>query len=109
MSKGWILPEIGDDWLRGLRNCYIIVAPHMCTAHEPAFWRGDGDGYTYHLVDCGLYTSADLTGQLGRYNDGCSSVAIPLTRTALKALGLKTTIDFTALKRFATVENVTSE
>jgi hypothetical protein len=96
-----MLPEIGNDWLFGLRGMYIILSPKHSTPDVPMFWQSGDCGYTEHLVDCGVYSKSQIEGQIWYYNDGHAAVAIPLTVTALRKIGLKITVDYTALGAFA--------
>jgi hypothetical protein len=96
-----MLPEIGNDWLFGLRGMYIILSPKHSTPEVPMFWQSGDCGYTEHLVNCGVYSKSQIEGQIWYYNDGHAAVAIPLTVTALRKIGLKITVDYTALGAFA--------
>ncbi len=99
-EKAYTLPQIGNDWLPGLQDCYIIYSVKRSTPDEPKFWTANGFGYTDYW-HCGTFTKQDITGNIWRYNDGLNAVAIPLTVTALTLLGFKISIDTGALDVFA--------
>lgn len=96
----YTLPEIGNDWLPGLQDCYIIYSIKRSTPDEPRFWTAGGYGYTDYW-HCGVFTKQEITGSIWRYNDGLNAVAVPLTVTALRLLGFKIFIVTEALNAFA--------
>lgn len=70
------------------------------------FWMANDCGYTEYLCQAGIYTQERVTTHIGRYNDGISTIAIPLTATALGELGLvfEFNISQETLERFLSVE-----
>lgn len=101
----WVLPEIGTDWLDGLQNCYILLAPHLSQKGKPVFHRRGMEGFCNNVVEAGVTTGVEMAGQIWKYNDGTNVVAIPLTVTALSILGLMpNNFDPANLGRFANHE-----
>ena len=103
-KNAYTLPEIGTDWLFGLRGMYIILSLKHSTPDTPMFWQSGDCGYTEHLVNCGVYSQSQILGQIWYYNDGTSTVAIPLTVTALRLIGLKISINFDNRDKFLNTE-----
>jgi hypothetical protein len=65
------------------------------------FWKALDSGYTEHILCAGLYTATQVLASPEYYNDGMCGVAVPLTGTAMRKLGIKVSIDIGALKAFA--------
>jgi hypothetical protein len=107
-KNAYTLPEIGTDWLFGLKGMYIILSLKHSTPDTPMFWQSGDCGYTEHLVNCGVYTKSQIIGQIWYYNDGVNTVAIPLTATALRIIGLKVSVDFTSTDKFLNQEAITT-
>lgn len=99
-QNAYTLPVVGDDWLPGLQDFYIIYSIKTSTQDKPRFWVDNGFGYTDYW-HCGVFHKEQVTGNIWLYNDGLNAVAIPLTVTALTLLGIKVSIDTGALDAFA--------
>jgi len=99
-SEVCTLPQIGNDWLPGLQDCYVIYSIKRSTPDEPKFWTSNALGYTDYW-HCGVFTKTAILGNIWRFNDGLNAVAIPLTVTALTLIGFKISIDTGALDAFA--------
>jgi hypothetical protein len=97
------LPDMGNDWLLPI-HMYVILSPQNSTADTPMFWGPNDCGYTEYILQAGLYTASQVLASPGYYNDGMCAVAIPLTKTAMRKLGFKITIDNGALSAFANRE-----
>lgn len=95
------LPEVGTDWLFGLRDMYIILSLKHSTKEVPMFWKSGDCGYTEYLVNCGIYSKSQIDGQIWYYNDGINAVAVPLTATAFRTLGFQIVIDLAHIDQFA--------
>ncbi len=99
-SNAYTLPEMGNDWLPGLQDCYVIYSIKRSTPDEPKFWTSNALGYTDYW-HCGVFTKTAILGNIWRFNDGLNAVAIPLTVTALTRIGFKISIEIGALDAFA--------
>jgi hypothetical protein len=101
-EAGYTLPTVGDDWLHGLQDCYVIYSIKRSTPTDPRFWTSSEHGYAT-IFDCGVFTKTQIIGNIWHYNDGLSTVAIPLTHTALSTLGFSFKIDDGALNAFCNI------
>lgn len=95
-----VLPELGEDWLKGYRNTYIILSLKHSTPEFSMFWAPGDCGYTCNLIEAGKYARGIIQRKPFYYNDGINSVAVPLTHTALDILGLGTVlVEYTLIER----------
>lgn len=99
-NSGYQLPTVGNDWLFGLRDMYVVLSLKHSKPDKPMFWMSGDVGYTEYFVNCGIYTKSQIQGQIWYYNDGINAVAVPLTATAFSKLGFKIVIDLAALDSF---------
>jgi hypothetical protein len=79
---------------------YIILSLKHSTKKKPVFWRADGSGYTECPFVAGHYTEEQVKEHSHYYNDGRSTIAIPLTDAAMYNIGFEVTIDFDAVDLF---------
>jgi hypothetical protein len=77
---------------------YIILSLKHGTPVEPCFWRPDNAGYTTIPWAAGLYTEEEVDSDPGYYNNGYSTIAVPLTDKALTAIGFKCSYSQDALE-----------
>lgn len=66
---------------------YIILSLKHGTSDKPVFWRANANGYTDYPFSAGRYTKEQIESNPDYYNNGLSSLAIPLTEEALHELG----------------------
>ncbi len=98
-----VLPEVGNDWLDGLRDHYIILSLKHSSLEVAMFWKADDSGYTGSLANAGKYARREVESALGYYNDGVNTIAIPCTQAAFETLGMFTVVvDFNMVKVFFT-------
>ena len=96
-----ILPEVGEDWLDGLVDRYIILSLKHSTPESSMFWKGNRLGYTCSLLNAGLYWKEEIMNEPTYYNDGLNALAIPCTQAALETLGIFTvTADYSMIRIF---------
>lgn len=99
------LPHLGDDWLPGLKDYYIILSLKHSSKEASMFWLPNDCGYTYCFLAAGKYRKQDVVRNLHYYNDGIGTVAIPCTEHALAVLGLYTiAVDYSMLHIFLSKE-----
>ena len=91
-DKKLVLPEVGDDWLDGLVDQYIIISLKHSTNEVTMFWRANCLGYTCSPLNAGKYCKEVIEGHMMYYNDGLNSLAIPCTQAALEILGIFTVL-----------------
>ena len=72
---------------------YIILSPKEGNGKQPVFWRKDSSGYTYYPFAAGVYTKEQIESNPNYYNNGFSSLAVPLTEEALEEIGFKCMYD----------------
>ncbi len=110
MATKPVLPEVGSDWLFGLRDRYIILSLKHSSLEVAMFWKADDAGFTGSLVNAGKYTREEVESALGYYNDGINAVAIPCTQAAFETLGIfAVVVDFDMVKVFLTKEISTAQ
>lgn len=80
---------------------YIIISLKHSTKDKRCFWRAFNSGYTYYPFNAGQYDEALVKLKPDYYNDGISTIAIPLTDAAMASIGFKVKIDFKALDNFS--------
>ncbi len=108
MSKGLYLPDMGNDWIDGCTDLYIVIGLSRSLPELTMFWTANECGYTSTPFNAGRFAGSQVRANIDRYNNGLSSVAVPLTRTALALLGLyPMVIDHSALDNFLTIEKIT--
>lgn len=78
---------------------YIILSLSHSTIEEPMFWRANDMGYTNSPFAAGKYTEEQVKENPDYYNNGLSTVAIPLTDEAMYKIGFKVSIDFEGVDR----------
>jgi hypothetical protein len=66
---------------------YIILSLKHGTETEPIFWRSNNAGYTSQPWAAGIYTEEQVNEDPQYYNNGLSTIAVPLEDSALKAIG----------------------
>lgn len=66
---------------------YIIVsAKHTKNGDRfVTLWGADNRGYTYSFTQCGRYSSEDVEGHSGYYDNGVSAFAVPAEIVAAHA------------------------
>lgn len=79
---------------------FIIYSPKESTEDKAVFWTANNSGYTEFLVNAGIYDEKEVLEREQYYNDGITSIAIPLTAEALAKIGLRVVIDTKAVKQF---------
>lgn len=72
---------------------YIILSLNHGTGSSPCFWRANNAGYTEFPFAAGHYSEEQLKAHPDYYNNGISTLAIPLTEQGLNRLGFKCTYD----------------
>lgn len=55
---------------------------------QACFWRSDNAGYTSNPFEAGQYTEAEVEADPSYYNNGESTIAIPVSYDILTSLGL---------------------
>lgn len=101
------LPDMGNDWLDGCIDQYIIIGLSRSLPELTMFWTANECNYTSTLINAGKFEGVTVRANLDRYNDGISTVAVPLTRAALTLLGLyPLSIDHSVLDNFLTIEKI---
>jgi hypothetical protein len=81
-SENWV----DNDWI----DMYLVIAVDRSTDTTPVFWKANRRGYTTCMAVAGTYHRNLIELQPYIYNDGVSTIAIPLTTDALTALGMET-------------------
>lgn len=76
---------------------YIIISLKHGTYDKVVFWRANDAGYTDYPFEAGIYTEEQIKSKPGYYNDGFSTVAVPLNDVALTRIGFKVVVDEEAL------------
>lgn len=79
---------------------FIIYSPKESTKDKAVFWQSNNSGYTDFLIDAGRYDETEVMARENYYNNGYTSIAIPLTEEALKKIGLRVVVDTTAIEDF---------
>lgn len=79
---------------------YIIISLKHGTGKQPMFWRSNNAGYTTSPFAAGVYTEEQVKAEPDYYNNGISTIAIPLTDMAMDDLGFKCSYDDSAVKKF---------
>lgn len=79
---------------------YIIVSLKHGSADRPVFWRANDAGYTTSPFAVGIYTEEQVKGDPQYYNNGFSTVAVPLTDQGMHAIGFKCSYDNKQLDAF---------
>lgn len=79
---------------------YIILSLKYSKKDEPIFWRSNNAGYTRIPWAAGIYTEEKVKNDPGYYNDGCNTIAIPLTDDAIEQSGLQFKLDMKAVKTY---------
>jgi hypothetical protein len=79
---------------------YVILSLKHGTPDSPMFWRSDNAGYTNSPFAAGIYTAAQVLGDPEYYNNGYSTVAIPLTDQAMGAIDFKCSFNLQGLENF---------
>lgn len=79
---------------------YIIISLKHGTAKEPVFWRADNAGYTIHPWAAGIYSEEEVKQDQGYYNNGYSTIAVPLQSEELKEIGFECKYDDKKLKAY---------
>ena len=87
-----VLPEVGDDWLDGLVDQYIIVSLKHSTRESTMFWKSNSLGYTCSPFNAGKYCKEVIEDHMMYYNDGLNAMAVPCTQAALETLGIFTVL-----------------
>lgn len=82
---------------------YIIISPNEGSGKSPAFWRANNAGYTSSPFVAGIYDEAEVKARPDYYNNGYSSVAIPLTEEAMRKLNFSCSYEDKALDMFLQV------
>jgi hypothetical protein len=107
MAKGLYLPDMGTDWLEGCEDLYIVISLSRSLPELTMFWTANEWGYTSTLINAGRFPGLQIRAGIDKYNNGLSTVAVPLTRRALGLLGLyPLSIDHTVLDEFLTIEKI---
>lgn len=57
---------------------YYILSVKWSNGDNLVWWRPDDKGYTSFLEDAGIYTQDQVLGNLEHYNNGHSTLAIPV-------------------------------
>lgn len=81
----WCLPVVGDDWLKGFTDYYVLVNPVFSIGGKIAFYTAQKQ-ITSNFFDAGVVPGSRIRNKLFVYNDGIMMVAVPLTFTALRIL-----------------------
>lgn len=79
---------------------YIILSLKHGTPKNPMFWRSDNAGYTNSPFASGTYTEVQVLGDPEYYNNGYSTVAIPLTDAAMAAIDFKFSFNLQRVEHF---------
>jgi len=66
---------------------YIILSPKHGNGKAPVFWRKDASGYTDYPFAAGVYTKEQIESRPDYYNNGITSIAVPLTEESLNEIG----------------------
>lgn len=79
---------------------YFIISPEKSTSAEVVFWRPNNSGYTTCPFAAGTYTKEQIQENPNYYNNGLSSLAIPLTNEDLHQIGFKCSWDASKMPGF---------
>lgn len=79
---------------------YIIISLSHGTGKSPVFWRANAAGYTNSPFAAGIYTEEQVKARPDYYNDGLSTVAIPLTEQAMEAISFTCSFNEKAVEKF---------
>lgn len=79
---------------------YIILSLKHGTPERPMFWRSNNAGYTNSPFAAGIYTEVQVLGDPEYYNNGYSTVAIPLTDAAMAAIDFKCSFNLQGVETF---------
>lgn len=98
---------MGTDWLEGCEDQYIVLSLTHSTPEVTMFWNAHESDYTSSIITAGRFDGGLIRAQIDRYNNGLSTVAVPLTSAALSILGLYIVVaDYKMLDAFLTIERV---
>lgn len=81
---------------------YVILSLKHSKPDMPIFWRSNNAGYTSVPWAAGIYSEEQVKGDPEYYNDGFSTIAIPLTDEGIELSGLEISFDKKKLKAFIT-------
>jgi hypothetical protein len=79
---------------------YIIISLSHGTGKKPCFWKANDAGYTNYPFNAGIYTEEQVKARPDYYNDGLSSVAIPLTDKAMADIGFTCSFNEEAVEKY---------
>ena len=79
---------------------YIILSLKHSTKDRPVFWQSNNAGYTESFFAAGIYTESDIHNDPGYYNNGLSTVAVPLTDQAMDAIDFKCSVNWKEVDKF---------
>lgn len=79
---------------------YIIISLKHGTGDSPMFWRASDAGYTYSPFAAGVYTEEQIKAKPSYYNNGESSIAVPLTDQAMSEIGFNCSFSVDNLLEF---------
>lgn len=98
------LPAIGTHWYEGCVGKYVILSLTHSTK-DAAVWYMPGDsGYTTSMVNAGKYPMDAVVSRIDYYNNGVSTMAVPLTHEAFDLLDIEyTSFDMSNLDKFLTI------
>lgn len=87
---------------------FIIVSLKHSTKDKVMFWRANDAGYTYYPFAAGIYTKEQVEGNKNYYDNGFSTIAVPLTEESLQFIGLSIKIDYDKLEQLHKKRNTIS-
>lgn len=77
---------------------YVILSLTHSDGNTPCFWKANNAGYTVWPFNAGIYTAAEVNEDKSYYDNGSSTIAIPLTESGMASIGLKITMDLKKVK-----------
>lgn len=79
---------------------YIILSLSHSSPEQVVFWRANNAGYCNSPFLAGIYTEEQVKGNQQYYNNGLSTVAVPLTTAAMEAIGFNVSVDWKKVEAF---------
>lgn len=79
---------------------YIIISLKHGNGKSPMFWRDNNAGYTYSPFAAGKYSKEQVESDPGYYNNGHSTIAVPLTDQAMEQIGFVSKYNTAKLESF---------
>ncbi|HYD21846.1 MAG TPA: hypothetical protein VEB40_10250 [Flavipsychrobacter sp.] len=79
---------------------FLIISLKHGSGKSPMFWRPQDAGYTSSPFAAGLYREDKVKSDSNYYNNGDSTIAVPVTEKIMGSIGFSCSYDEDALQRF---------